>query len=346
LIARAGRRIGAALVFAAAGVLIATAPPPALAHGVTVELYHPMAADSALQTGFLVPWAEQIAKDSGGRLHIRLHPGATTGPNGSGLYDKVRDEEIDAAWTPIATAADRFPALRAFQLPAAVHRAEGGSRALMEYVAANDLRDRDFDEVRLLSVHLDDGSLLHWRTLPAGAPWRVKGHRIGVETDIDEAVVRSLEGLPIRADAVGLAAAIARGELDGAWLSWTRASATGVAGVAAVHAELGAPGAGLTRSAYALVMSKGAFRGLSDDLKAVLDAHCGPDTAAWLGRVMDDAARAARDAAAAGGTVVAPPPSEERDMLAAAGRPALDDSVPALLRASARELLKLHDPAP
>lgn len=334
----------AARVLAAACVALAAVSSPARAHGVTVELYHPMAADSALQTAFLVPWAEKIAKESGGRLHVRLHPDTDAGKSGSGLYDRVRDEDIDAAWTPVPTVGDRFRDLRPFELPAQVHRVEGGSRALMEYVRANDLLDRDFDEVKLLAAHLDDGSVLHWRAPPAGGSWDVRDRRVGVANDVDEAVVRSLGGLPMRADAGAIGIAIANGDLDAALMSWSRATAAGVAKATSAHADFGPDGVGLARSTYALVMSKGSFRGLPDDLKAVLVANSGPDTAAWLGRIMEEAARAARDAAGKAGRIVPPLSPEEREKLAAPSRSALEKTLPAAQIDSAREWLGRHDP--
>ena len=46
----------------------------AWAHGVTLKVQHPLGEDSAFHTQFLVPWAEKIEKESGGRLRIHLYP--------------------------------------------------------------------------------------------------------------------------------------------------------------------------------------------------------------------------------------------------------------------------------
>ena len=77
-------------------------------------------------------------------------------------------------------------------------------------------------------------------------------------------------------------------------LPWEQAQSSGVDRIARSHLDFGPGTAGLTSSLFVLVMNPASYRELSDDLKAVLDANSGPDAAAWLGKVLEEAAAAAR----------------------------------------------------
>ncbi len=179
----------------------------AAAHGVSLHVHAPCGADSIFHRTFLVPWAQTVEKEAGGRIRFHLHPELpAAAPE---LYRKLRDGDIDVAWTPIAVSGERFghlaKGLAQLPPPDPAGSLEEPSQALWQYVRTHDLLDREFEDLHVLALHFCNG----------GQP--------------------------------------AAGE-------------EGAVGICV------------------FAMSKGGFRSLSDELKAVVAANSGAETVAWLAR--------------------------------------------------------------
>lgn len=339
-----------------AGAVLAAALVPVhevAAHGVSLDIHHALAADSALQRGFLIPWTEKVEQESGGRIRFHLHPASTLGGSAAGLYEQVQEGGADVVWTPIDADAEHFPRLAVTAWPFTVRRAQGASRAVSEYVRVNDLAERDFDGVRLLAAHVGDGSQLHWGKTVTEPPADMKGRRVAAITPGDRALLAAMGATPVAMPLSQVAEALNAGSLDGVLLSWERAGALGIDRAARSHTEFGPGNAGLTSSLFVFAMHPGSYKSLSDDLKAVMNTNSGIETAAWLGRVLDDAAAGVRKAAAARGAVIRVMTPEERDRWVAAARTVTDATTQALeqvgvrvrpLQDSAREQLQQFDP--
>lgn len=340
---------------AAALVLAGIVRPDGVgAHGVSLDLHHPYPADSAFHQRFLLPWTQKVEKEAGGRIRFHLHPGTGQTDGAGNLYDQVREGKTDIVWTRIYSSVEQFPRLSMFEYPFTVRRAEGASRALAEYVRINDLAERDFDGVRVLAIHAGDGAQLHWRAPPGDAAAATASRRVAVSTPVEEAVLQALGATAVRTAPAKIAEALASGSLDGALLSWEQAQAMGVGRAAGFHEEFGPLSAGLTSSLFVLAMNPESYRGLPEDLRAVLDANSGAEVGAWLGRVFDEAARAARDAAQRQGDAFRVVARDEMDRWRAAAKSASEARTKALERAglrmqplsdSANAYLKRFDPS-
>jgi len=317
------------------------------AHGVTLDLYHPLPADSALHRAFLVPWARKVAQDSGNRINIHLHA-ASAGPVAAkGLYEQAEDGDADLVWVPILTSVEHFPRLGIVDAPFTVHTAQGASRAVSEYVRVNDLLDRDFGGVRVLAVHVADGTQLHWSGSAAKPSAEVGGRRIAVASPGDAALLAALGATPLQVPAARVTSTVREGAAEGALLPWSEAGS-----LAGSHVESGPASAGMTSALFVLAMSPSSYRTLPDDLKAVIAANSGKETAAWIGRVLDEAAAESRKAALARGDAVRAMTAAERDQWMQAARKLDEARTAALAQAgigvrplieSAREQLQTFD---
>ena len=314
------------------GCVLAFAARPGWSHGVNLELHHPLPPDSVFHTRFAQAWAEKVERESGGRLHVHVHAAASS----DGLYEQVADGSIDAAWLPLQSSPEKFSGLAPFEFPFLLRRAETASRALAEYLRLNDLRERDFDGVRLLAAHVDDGAQLHWRERGQAASDGPGGARIGVLGPFAAGLAKAAGAQPVELRGSEAAAALADGRVDAVLVSWQRAGEMGVDRSAHVHTEFGPDRTGLMSSVYAFVLNPGTWRGLPDDLRAVIEANSGPETAAWLGRVFDEAAAAARAAAVARGDVVSVMAPENAEPWRTAARASIEERVKAYERAGAR----------
>jgi TRAP-type C4-dicarboxylate transport system substrate-binding protein len=339
-----------ATVMYAAALLSAVA---AQAHGVSLDIYHSLAEDSAFHSGFLVPWVRKVEQESGGRLRFHLHP-ATAGA-GDAWYERVRDGNVDIVWMPVRSAPDRFPALAPFEFPFMVRRAQGASRALSEYVRINDLADRDFGEVHLLAVHVTTGSVLHWRNLATDSSMsEVSGRRVAATTIADMRMSEMMGATPMLGDQGQLASAVRDATTDAILLPWEQAGASGVDRLTRSHLEFGPHNSGLTSSVFVLAMNSSSYRGLSEDLRRVIDANSGADTASWIGRVMDEAAATTRKSAIERGDTVRQITADEMQRWRSAGKSILESwsksrEIAGMrtgpLLDSARKYLQTFDPA-
>ncbi|HXX12122.1 MAG TPA: hypothetical protein VEK05_11465 [Burkholderiales bacterium] len=279
------------------------------AHGVTLDLYHPLSAESAFHRAFLVPWARKVAQESGNRINIHLHAESADPVATKGLYEQAEDGDADLVWAPILTSVEHFPRLGIVDAPFMVHTAQGGSRAVSEYVRVNDLLDRELAGVRVLAVHVADGTQLHCSGSAATASTEVAGKRIAVASPVDAALLAALGATPIQVPAARVTSSLRDGAAEGALLAWSEAG-----GIAGNHVEVGPDGAGITSALFVLAMGPASYRSLRDDLKAVIGANSGKETAAWIGRVLDEAAAESRKAALARGeTVRAMTPAEREE---------------------------------
>lgn len=123
-------------------------------HGVTLKVHHFLSADSPFHSQFLIPWLEKLESDAHGLLRFQVYPAMQMGGTASQLYDQVKDGSADIVWMRAAHNAERFPAFAVFNLPLMTNSSEGSSRALWEYVQAQDLARSEFTGLRLLAVHV------------------------------------------------------------------------------------------------------------------------------------------------------------------------------------------------
>ncbi len=281
------------------------------AHGVSLDFHHAQPAASAFHTGFLLPWVQKVEQDAGGRMRFHPHAASTLGGDAEGLYAKAVDGDADVIWTPLRPSTAQFGAFAVFTLPFTVRRAEGGSRALSEFVRVNDIQDRDLDGVRVIATHVGDGSQLHWARA-ADATADLAGRRIAAESAGEVALLAAMGAEASLMSAAQMADGLKRGKLDGVLLPWERAATSGIDRETHGHVEFGPDGTGVASIVYVLAMSTASFRGLADDLKAAVNANSGIETSAWLGRVLDVAAVSARKAAAGRGDVVRTATAEEQ----------------------------------
>ena len=66
-------------------------PRRAAAQEVTLRLHHFLPAVSNVHRHFLVPWANKVREESGGRLRIQIFPSMQLGGAPPQLYDQVKD---------------------------------------------------------------------------------------------------------------------------------------------------------------------------------------------------------------------------------------------------------------
>jgi TRAP-type transport system periplasmic protein len=326
----------------------------AAAHGVTLKVQHALPADSPFHTQFLVPWTQKVEKDSGGRLHFHLYPAMQMGGEPSQLIDQVRSGDAALVWAGTGDTADRFPALEVFELPFMANSTQGSSRALWEYVRMSDQAHMEFDGVRVLAIHHGDAPHFHMRDRAIKSLSDLSGLKIGVPSRIARNFLAALGASSIEIPVARTPDALAKGELDGALLPWEVVPALKIESSVKYHSEIDPKSPRLYSSVYVFAMNGAAYKSLPDDLKQVVIANSGAETSAWLAKVFDDAAAAARKLATGRGDAINVLPAEEVAKWKSAAQSAIDEWIKALdqrgvqgkeLIDSAREALAEYDRA-
>jgi TRAP-type C4-dicarboxylate transport system substrate-binding protein len=276
----------------------------ALGHGVTLKVHHFLPADSPFQTQFLVPWTQKLEKESGGRLRFQFFPAMQGGGTPAQLYDQARDGGADIVWTAAAYTPDRFPAFQVFELPFLARTSQGSSRALWEYVQANDLGRKEFGDVRLLAVHQHSASQFHMVSKPIGSLADLSGARLRTPTRAASAFLAAAGATPTEMPITQVPELLSKGALDGVVTSWVAVPTLKLDALVKYHSTIVDGSPWLFSITFVLAMNPATYRGLPDDLKQVIRANSGAEPSAWVGKVYDDSTATVRKLAAERGAAI------------------------------------------
>lgn len=231
-------------------------------------------------------WADKVETESGGRIAIDVDKASIGKP--AGQYDLVRTGVVDIGWGLLSLTPGRFELSQVIELPFLSPDGETGSRMATE-VWQKHFSEREFTDTRLLAIHVNGAGHLHTKT-----PVTEIGDFAGQKIRTVGGGVSWLEALgatPVVLPATQSHEALARGVADGILFPWQAIKAYRLEELVTHHLEV--PG-GLYTVAFFFAMNPRSYARLPDDLKAVIDANSGPDTAAFFGAAWDEADRIAR----------------------------------------------------
>ncbi|MEK7821085.1 MAG: TRAP transporter substrate-binding protein [Pseudomonadota bacterium] len=330
--------------------LLALGAGPAFAQDVTLKVHHFVGPNATAHTQLLTPWCAKVGKESSGKIKCQIYPAMQLGGTPPQLFDQARDGVADIVWTVPTYQAGRFTKSEVFELPHMTRTAEGGSRAFWEYVQKNALDE--FKGVKVLMLHVHDGSLLHFAGKSVKTLEDVKGLKVRSPTRIGVKWLAAIGAVPVQMPVPQVPESIAKGVVDGASLPWEIVPALKVNEIAKTHTEMPKGYPHMSNTIFVVAMNQAKYDGLPADLKKVIDANSGPETSAWAGKVWDGTAAPGRKSATdRGNTVNVLSPDEARRWeMATAGvvdewkkEVAAKGGDGAALYAAARKLLMQHD---
>lgn len=275
-------------------LLVSVGSSAAFAHGVSMKLRHPLPADSAFNTQFLLPWAEKIHKDAGGRITIHVQAGDSAPEK---LVDLAQSGDADIVWTALAYTPGRFTALEAFELPLLTKTADGASKAMWDYLRLSDAAQIQFDGMRVLAAHTTTAPVLHTRAKAIASTQDLKGLKIAAPTAAGRQLLIAAGATSSALSPAQIDKALADGSIDGALLPWEAAPASKIDGAAKHHTEFPAK-TRIDSPVFVLLMSDSTYKGLADDLKKVMNDNSGPAVAAAITKALEATAASARKSAA------------------------------------------------
>jgi len=271
--------LAGAAAFAAAALVATTS----FAQEVTLKLHQMLPPQATIPAKALTPWAEKVMADSGGRIKVELYPAMQLGGKPPELYDQAKDGVVDLIWTVIGYTPGRFPSTEAFELPFVMTNGEATSKAFQEYCEKH--CTKEFAGVKVIAWHTHGPGLLHSRN-PVAKLEDMNGLKIRGGTRVVNQMLEKLGAAPVGMPVTAVPESLSKGVIDATTIPWEVTPALKVAELVKNHTGFSGKH-GLYTATFVFAMNQSAYDRLPDDLKKVIDANSGIETAAMMGRVMD-----------------------------------------------------------
>ena len=284
------RRTAVAVMGAVALASLATT---AAAQTVTLRLHQFLPPQAVIPAKALVPWAQKVEADSGGRIKVQLFHAMQLGGAPPQLFDQARDGVVDLTWTVLGYTPGRFPKTEVFELPFMSGDPEASSRAIHEYVEK--FAADEFKDVKLIAVHTHGPGLFHTKAPVTGLE-SLRGMKIRGGSRIINNMLTKLGATPVGMPVPGVTEALSKGVIDGTTIPWEVTPSLKVTELVKNHTTF-AGKEGLYTQTFAFSMNKASYDKLPPDLKAVIDKNSGIETAAMFGRAMDEGDKVGRQIA-------------------------------------------------
>lgn len=267
----------------AAAVIAGTAQ---LAHAadVTLRFHQFLPPQAAIPAKAIKPWADKVEKDSGGRIKVQLYPSMQLGGKPPELFDQAKDGVADIIWTVLGYTPGRFPKSEVFELPFSSGAAEPASRAFHEYVEK--FAADEFKDVKVIAVHVHGPGLIHSKN-PITKLEDIKGVKVRGGSRVINVMLEQLGAVPVGMPVPATGEALSKGVIDATTIPWEVTPALKIQQIVKNHTGF-AGDQGLYTQTFVVAMNKGAYDKLPADLKKVIDANSGIETAALFGRAMDE----------------------------------------------------------
>jgi TRAP-type C4-dicarboxylate transport system substrate-binding protein len=288
-------------VMVAVAAALALGASPVRAQEVVLKLHHFLPPQATIQAQVFNPWCEKIGKESGGRIKCQIYPAMQLGGTPPQLFDQARDGVADIIWTLPTYQAGRFIKSEVFELPFMAKNAEAGSPAFWEYVQKNALDE--FKGVKVLALHLHDGSLLHFTKQHVTNMDELKGLKVRAPTRIGTKFLTAIGAVPVQMPVPQVTEALSKGVIDGAMVPWEVAPALKLQEVTKYHLDTAAGVPKMSNSIFVIAMNQAKYDSLPPDLKKVIDANSGIEWSKQIGKVFDSTTAPGKKLAATAGGV-------------------------------------------
>ena len=264
-----------AKVFCAAAVSAMLIPGFAQASQVTLRLSHWVPATIAPASAGIEPWARAVEEASEGRIRIQIFPAQQIGA-APDHYDMARDGIADITWVNPGYTAGRFPIFGLSEVPFHVSDSVAGAKALHEWY--QEYMSVEMGDVKFCVMHPHGPGALHSKRLMT-VPADLRGVNVRPAHATMSRFISQLGGAPVQVPAPEAREALARGTADAVTFPWGAMYDFRLAPVTTYHLDMP-----FYISTQVLLINQNTYARLSDENKAVLDAHCTPE---WSSKISE-----------------------------------------------------------
>jgi len=263
---------------------LALAPAPAASQEVTLRLHSFLPPVANPMKHFLIPWAEQIEKDSKGRIKIQVFPSMQLGGKAEQLLTQVRDGVVDVAWALPGFTPGVMPKLEIFELPFLHRSTRATVMSLQDYVPK--YMQKDFEPYHILLVHCHAGALFMTRE-PINKVEDFKGMKLRAYSRTNAWILEALGAAPLQVALPELAPMLSKGTVTGSILPYEIAPSVKMQDLTDYFTTLAPPQPRLSTAIFTFLMNKQKYESLPPDLKKVIDANSGRNLAPHAIEVWD-----------------------------------------------------------
>lgn len=269
----------------------------ASAQDVTLKLHQFLPAQANVPKLVLDVWADKVEAASEGKIKVDRFPAMQLGGKPPELMDQAIDGVADIVWTVVGYTPGRFPTTEVFELPFMVDDARAASCAYWtmfeEHMAAGEFKD-----LKILGTWVHGPGMFHTSD-PVETPDDLKGMKIRGGSRLVNKLLELTGATPVGMPVPAVPEGLSKGVIDGTTIPWEVTGALKVPELVENHTEF--EGTALYTLTFVLAMNKAKYDGLSDDLKAVVDANSGMDFSVFAGGTQADADGPAREFAVENG---------------------------------------------
>ncbi len=270
---------GAAIAALATGFTVTSAA--AQAPEVTLKLHHFLPAQANIPRLVLDVWADNVERDSGGRIEVQRFPSMQLGGRPPELIDQAIYGVADIIWTVIGYTPGRFPGTEVFELPFMMTDARATSRAFWEMFETH-WKDTDFENVHILGAWVHGPGLIH-TNVPVASLDDLRGLKIRGGSRPVNSLLTKLGATPVGMPAPAVPEALSTGVIDGTTFPWEVTAALRVPELVHNHTEFS--GAALYTLTFVMAMNKAKYDSLPDDLRQVIDDNSGLEFSVFAGGI-------------------------------------------------------------
>lgn len=256
-------RLATGLAFASAltfGAAAAQAEELSFAH---------FAAPTHTLTGSVIePLNEGVSADTDGELTVRAYPGGELGKGPLEQYVRVVQGVADIVWGLPGYTSSQFQKTMIAEMPGVIPDGEPGYPGIW---AAMDEIKSEFPATKPLAVWTSEPNIFIMKDVEVRTPADLEGLKMRVAGSTSASMIEALGATPVQMPAGEIYNALQTGLIDGVVTGASAVTDFKLSEVANSY-TVGAP---LGRLTFYVVMNQSRYDGLSDEMKAAIDAHSG-----------------------------------------------------------------------
>ncbi|HBZ42902.1 MAG TPA: C4-dicarboxylate ABC transporter [Maritimibacter sp.] len=265
----------------------------AFAQEVTLKMHQFLPAQANVPKDVLEVWADNVEKDSEGRIKVERYHAMALGGTPPELMDQAIDGIADVVWTVVGYTPGRYPTTEVFELPFMVSDAREASCAYSKMFDTH-MKDGEFADLKIVGTWVHGPGLFHTNE-PVETPEDLKGMKIRGGSRLVNDLLTRVGAEPIGMPVPAVAEGLSKGVIDGTTIPWEVTYALKVPELVTNHTEFEGPA--LYNLTFVLAMNKEVYEGMSDENKAVIDANSGLEFSVFAGGTQADADGPARQVA-------------------------------------------------
>jgi TRAP-type C4-dicarboxylate transport system substrate-binding protein len=175
--------------------------------------------DQHAMSQWLIKWANNLEKDSGGRITVKRFPGSQMGPVQQ-HYDFVRTGQADVAWFLHGATPGRFPLTELVQVPYLVGSAEIGTKVLNDPELRSKYLEAEHKGVKVLLLLTHQPGNVHTTKKPIRTVEDMKGLRIRFASPTIRDFIAALGGTPVGVLPTEQVEQLQKGTIDGVFIDY------------------------------------------------------------------------------------------------------------------------------